>query len=478
MKELLQGQVGVRFGKLTDEQCAKIHDASCRILEQVGVEAGHPRAREILRDAGGKVDGERVRLSRDLIDWALVKSPPGFTLYGRSEEHSMLVEGTNVFYGNGSETPIMIDHRSGARRQGTLADVTEGVKLVDALPHIDFVMSFALPWDLDTDVVYLEQFKAMMANTTKPFAYVAPRLSDVAGMVAMMEAEAGGEDAHRARPRGLSYINVTHPLRHSQDDLEKLMFVAGKGIPLVYNPAVLRGASGPMTIPAALAVANAGELFGLVLAQLINEGTPVSLSGGTQDKLDMHSTLDVYSAPENRVAFAEMANWYDKAHWGLGGASDSKVVDEQAAAEAALSLTLESLAGSNLIHDIGYMESGLSNSLAQLVVCDEIIGWIKRFMQPLEVNDETLALDMIERVAPEGDYLLEDHTMNHLNDDWYPRVFDHRTFDKWTAAGGKTLSERAAVRVDELIQKHEIEPLADVLSERLDEIIQEFKASE
>ena len=478
MKELLQGQAGVRFRKLTDEQCAKIHDASCRILERVGVEAGHQRAREILGEAGGKLEGERVRLSRDLIDWALAQSPAGFTLYGRGEEHSMLVEGTNVFYGNGSETPMMIDHRSGARRQGTLADVTEGIKLIDALPHIDFVMSFALPWDLDTDVVYLEQFKAMMANTTKPFAYVAPRLKDVAGMVAMMEAEAGGEEAHRMRPRGLSYINVTHPLRHSQDDLEKLMFVAGKGIPLVYNPAVLRGASGPMTMAAALAVANAGELFGLVLAQLINEGTPVSLSGGTQDKLDMRSTIDVYSAPENRVAFAEMANWYDKAHWGLGGATDSKVVDEQAAAEAALSLTLESLAGSNLIHDVGYMESGMSNSLAQLVVCDETIGWIKRFMQPFEVNDETLALDMIERVAPEGDYLLEDHTMNHLNDDWYPRVFDHRSFDKWTAAGGKTLSERAAARVDELIQKHEVEPLADELSERLDEIIQEFKTSE
>ncbi|GAB4242733.1 MAG: trimethylamine methyltransferase MttB [Thermoleophilia bacterium] len=475
MKDILKGLEGIGFRKLTEEQRRLIHEASCRILETVGVETDHPEARERLAAAGARVDGTRVRLSRDLVEWALEVSPRGFTLYDRLGRPAMPVEGTNVFFGNGSETPNLIDHRTGDRRQGTLADVAEGMRVLDALPHIDFIMSLFLPWDVETDVVYLRQFKAMLEGSIKPMIYVAPRVADVRGMVAMLEIEAGGAEAHRARPRGVSYINVTHPLRHSEEDLDKLIFVAGKGIPLLYNPAVLRGASGPMTVPGALAVANAGELFGLVLAQLVHEGCPFCLSGGTQDKLDMKSTIDVYSAPENRVAFTEMARYYDKPHWGLGGASDSKVVDGQAAAEAATSLLVEALAGSNLIHDVGYMESGMSNSLAQIVICDEIIGWIKRFMQPIEVNEETLALDVVERVAPDGDYLLEDHTMMHLNEDWYPRLFDHRTYDKWAAAGGKTLAERAAARVDELLAKHEVEPLPEDKSAALEEAIAEFR---
>jgi trimethylamine--corrinoid protein Co-methyltransferase len=466
MKTVLQGQRGVRFHKLTPEQCALIHDASCRLLETVGVEAHHERAREILLGAGATVEGTRVRLPRHLVDRALAQAPKSFTLHSRDGEPVMPVGGTNVFFGNGSETPNILDHRTGERRHGTLADVAEAVRVLDALPNIDFVMSAFVPWDLDPQVAYVRQFEAMLRNTEKPFLFLSPSSVDVAAMVAMLEAVAGGAEELRARPRGLGYINVTHPFRHEWDDLEKLMFLAEKGVPYVHNPMALRGASGPITKAGSIAVGNAGELFGLVLAQTVNPGCPASVSGGTADKLDMRSMINVYSAPEDRVAYAEMARHYDLPHFGLGGASDSKLVDEQSAAEASLTMLVEALAGSNLIHDVGYMESGMSNSLAQIVICDEVIGWIRRFMDPIVVDEETLALDLIERVAPLGDYLGEEHTMAHYHEDWYPGLFDQSSHDKWVKGGSLSLGEKAARRVDHLLETHPVPDLpADVLEE-------------
>ena len=471
MKDILVGQRGVRFQKLTPDQCQTIHDASCRLLETVGIEAHHERAREILAAAGATVDGTRVRVPRAMVDRALEVTPKSFTLHTRDGEPVMPVGGTNVFFGNGSETPNVLDHRTGERRQGTLADVAEGVRLVDALPNIDFVMSLFVPWEVAPQVAYVEQFKLMIANSTKPFLFLSPSGEDIRSMVAMLEAVAGGEEALREKPRGLCYINVTHPFRHEFDDLDKLLFVAEKGVPFTYNPSTLRGASGPITQAGCMAVGNMGELFGLVLAQLVNEGCPATLSGGTADKLDMRSMIDVYSAPENRVAFTEMARFYDIPHFGLAGGSDSKLVDEQSAAEAALTMLTEALAGSNLIHDVGYMESGMSNSLAQIVICDEIIGWIRRFMDPIVVDEETLALDLIERVAHTGDYLAEDHTLAHYDEDWYPGLFDQSGYDKWVKAGSLRLGEKAARRVDELLASHEVPALPPEVVGQIDDII-------
>ncbi len=471
MKNILQGQRGVRFQKLTPEQCRAIHGASCRLLETVGVEAHHERAREILARAGASVDGTRVRVPRKLVDWALSVTPKMFTLHTRDGEPVMPVGGTNVFFGVGSGTLNILDDRTGERRPTTLADTTEGARVVDALPNIDFHMSLFTPLDLDQRMAYVHEFKAMLRNTTKPCIFLSHSAADIRAMVEMLEAVAGGAEELREKPRGLCYINVTHPFRHEFEDLEKLIFSAEKGVPYVHNPMAIRGASGPITKAGSMAIANAGELFGLVLAQLVNEGCPASMSGGTADKLDMRSMINVYSAPEDRVAYAEMARFYDIPHFGLGGASDSKLVDEQAAAEAALTMLVEALAGSNLIHDVGYMESGMSNSLAQIVICDEIIGWIRRFMDPIVVDEETLSLELIERVAPMGDYLGEDHTMAHFDEDWYPGLFDQSSHDKWVKAGSLRLGEKAARRVDDILAKHQVEDLPPAVLEQIDTII-------
>jgi len=269
---------------------------------------------------------------------------------------------------------------------------------------------------------------------------------------------------------------VAAPLRHDTESLRKLLFLAEKGIPATYTPVVLRGLSGPVTLAGALALANAGELAGLVVAQLKREGAPIILSGGTNDLADMRYLGDVYAAPENRVLFMEVGHRYGLPLFGLGGCSDSKLPDQQAAAEAALSLLTETLAGSHLIHDVGYLDSGLTYSLEQLVMCDEFINWIRRFMQGVPVDDEALALDLIDELGPDGNYLGQPHTVRHYKEDWYPALLDRQNYDGWLAAGGKSLRERANERVRQILAEHRPEPLPPDLVAALDRVIREAEA--
>jgi trimethylamine--corrinoid protein Co-methyltransferase len=317
--------------------------------------------------------------------------------------------------------------------------------------------------------------RAMLMNSTKPILFVTTEFEGCVDGIKMAEAVAGGEEELRRNPISALYINVTSPLRHNKEALQKLMFMAEKGLPTTYTPVVLRGMNGPVTIAGAIALANAGELAGLVIAQLKREGTPIILTGGVNDMTDMRTMTGIYAAPENRVMSAELAHYYGLPIFGLAGASDSKLPDEQAAAEAAFSLLLETLCGAQMVHDVGYLESGRLNSVEQIVICDELIGYVKRFMTGLAINEETLALDVIDAVGPHGDFLSTQHTLRHFKADWYPRLLDRTLFDNWIADGGKTLRERARERAQEILKSHTPEPLLKGVQERIDAIVNESR---
>lgn len=461
------------FRKLSDDQLRRIHAASLEILERTGARLYDDEAIALLKRAGASVtDGNRVRIPAYRVEWALNLAPKRITLCDRNGRRVMPLEGYNVFYGPGSDCPNVIDLATGAPRQGTLADVADGVRLCDALPNIDFIMSFCMAWDVDQRVMDRYQMRAMLVNSAKPSIFVTPGFEGMVDAVEMAAVVAGGEDALRRNPLTACYVNVTGPLRHNQESLQKLLYLSEKGLPFVYVPVVLRGLNGPVTLAGALALANAGEMVGVVLAQLKREGAPIIVSGGTNDMVDMRTMVGVYAAPENRVMFMEMAHFYNLPMFGLGGGSDSKLPDEQAAAEAALTLLAESLCGAHLIHDVGYLGSGMIASFEQVVICDELIGWIKRFMQEVEVNDETLALDLIDALGPDGQYLGEPHTRAHFREDFYPQLLDRQHPDNWKAAGGATLRARAVARAREILAGHQPEPLpADVLAQ-LDRIIE------
>jgi len=451
----------LRFARLTQDQAQKIHGASLEILERFGARLHFQDAVNLLQRGGADVrDGNMVRIPSRMVEKAFTTVPKRVVLYNRNGEPAIPLEGQRCFYGPGSDTMNLIDHRTGQRRKPLLTDVVEGTTLCDALPNIDFVMSMVLPADVEPASADVYQMEAMLAHTTKPIINVSYELKGLIAAVAMAEVVVGGKEALQKHPLLTCYINVVSGVNHNREALEKLLYLSGRGLPALYIPASTGGVTSPMTPAGAAALDNAGVLLGLVLSQLKREGTPYIMTGMQPSPMDMRTMVTPYTDPERGI-FQAMACLYGLPAFGWGGVSDSKAVDQQAAAEAALTLLGESLVGGNLIHDLGYLESGLTFSLAQLVICEEITGWVKAFLKGVEVSEETLALEVIGQTGPEGHYLNKEHTRRHCREIWYPHLFDHHDHKTWKDGGGKTLGERAAERVEQILTEHRPEPLPD-----------------
>lgn len=440
------------YSRITSRQCAALHGAALRILEHTGVRLELPRAVTLLREAGARVDASgRVRLPPDLVGWALEHTPNRFTLYDQTGAAAMTLDGDSTYYGPGSDCLNLLDHRTGVRRTPTMKDVAAGISLADALPQVDFVMSMVLPRDVDDRIADRHQMRAMLTGTRKPIVLVTYEASGCVDAVAMAQTVAGGREALAARPFLACYVNTATGLLHNADALEKVVYLAEQGIPILYIPGSQAGVTGPVTPAGAVAVFWAGVLTGLVLAQVVREGTPVLTKGWGGGGLDMRTMVYGYASPDQRATAIALSRYLDLPSFSLAGASDAKAVDQQAAAEAALSLAVESLAGPDLVHDLGYLESGLTYSFAQLAVCDEIVGWLRHLRGPYDTGDEALALDLVDETGPDGQYLEAAHTLRHFRDLYYPSLFERGTYEAWRGAGGTTLGERAAHRVDELL---------------------------
>ncbi len=214
-----------------------------------------------------------------------------------------------------------------------------------------------------------------------------------------------------------------------------------------------------MTVLGSLLVVHAGVLAGLVLSQLVREGAPFIAIGWAGESHDMRHLRDMFAQPDHRGIYASLLHWYGLPMWTLGGISEAKVPDQQAAAEAALTIMADAVAGGHMIHDIGFMESSFTGSLTQLALCDDVIGWVKSFLAPVEISNEELALDVIDEVGPSGTYLLHKHTRRHSRERWEPRIFDRASWGTWVKGGGKDATARAAEVVDEILAAPVASPL-------------------
>jgi trimethylamine--corrinoid protein Co-methyltransferase len=448
-----------RWDRLGPATAARLEEAALGILERTGVEIPVPEALDLLRSAGATIDGSRARIPERLVRWALDTAPKQVTLHDRDGRPALHLAGRNHFFGTGSDCLNVLDHRTGEHRRATYADLREGLTLADALPNIDFVMSMFLPADVDQTLADRYQAAELLARTRKPIVLVT---YDVAGMLdglEMAEIVAGGRAALEARPQLGVYINVTRGLLFNEDSVHKLLACAERGVPALWIPVTSGGTTGPVTLAGTIAINTAGILAGVVLAQLAREGAPVIVPAFGGDSLDLRTMVDPYAGPEPKGVAASLAHRWGLPMFSLGAGSDAKTVDEQSAAEAGMTMLADALAGGHLIHDCGYLESGLTGSLVQLVICDELAGWINALVRPVDVSDEALALDLVEAHGVDGSYLETDHTFTHYRERWYPTLIDRRGYEAWRAGGATTLAQRAAGRVEELLASHAPTPL-------------------
>jgi trimethylamine--corrinoid protein Co-methyltransferase len=233
------------------------------------------------------------------------------------------------------------------------------------------------------------------------------------------------------------------------------------------------GGTAPITMASGLVMSLAEILSALVVHQLQQPGAPFVFGAGLHH-MDMRAAQICYASPEfqlTKAAVAELGRWYGIPTWGYAGCSDAKVLDEQAAAEAMLSIVMAQLTGANLVHDVGYMESGLTGSFEMIVLSDELIGLSKHLLKGIEVSEETLMLDELDQIGPGGHFLNTDSTRERFKDFWYPGLLSREIRESWLEDGALPLGERLQARVKELIEDHQAPPLDPGAREQIGDIL-------
>ncbi|MCD6472482.1 trimethylamine methyltransferase family protein [Candidatus Aerophobetes bacterium] len=452
-----------QFEILSENQRERIYSAALEVLEHTGVKIQGEKALSLLKEAGASADGEIVYIPSYLVENALRSTPKKVLIYTRDGNLAMRLEGFNSYFGTGSDCPSILDSFTGERRKFTKRDVEQAAVICDTLPNIDFMMSMGLISDKPTVVTDIHQFQAMVFNTKKPIVFTSLTIPGAEDIIKMAGIIAGSEEELRRKPFIIHYIEPSSPLAVSKEAVDRLLLSADKGIPVVFTPGPMAGATSPATLAGTLVTALAESLSGIVLSQLKREGLPL-IVGGTSGIMDMRTAITPYGGPEFyllNAAMSELCRFIGVPMFGTAGCSDAKKFGEQAAIESSLSVITQVLSGANLIHDIGYLESGLTGSFDMLVLTDEIIAMAKRFMRGINTDDERLALQVIDKVGPGGNYLVEDHTLKYFKEYWEPKLIDRQNYKRWSDKGSKSLGERVNEKVKSILAEYKTEPLED-----------------
>lgn len=430
---------------LDAEGCQIIFAAALEVLEKTGVEVQDEGALDMMHSAGAKVEGTRVRLPSTLVDDALASAPKRTEVPSRGLREALVVADGPTYFGSGSDTPRIHGPSSRDRRLASLADVEEMAALQERLPNYDFVMSMALPAEVGERSVSVAQFAAMLRGTSKPIIMVTAE-GRVLPVLREMAAAAGDEASW------CLYAQPTSPLVHGKDSIERLVGCARMGVPIIYPTTVLPGATAPASRAGMMVVANAESLSALVIHQLARPGAPF-VYGVTQGSMDLRSGAVRYFSPEgmaNHFSSADMARFLGLPSFGNGGASDSQMLDEQWAAEASTSLMAAAMSRITLVHDVGYLASGMGSSYEACVFMDEIIGYVRDTLRGISLDAESLAVDEIMEVGPGGNFLPRRHTRLHRGDFIVPTLLRQQPYEAWQKAGSSSLLERAAEKAREL----------------------------
>jgi trimethylamine--corrinoid protein Co-methyltransferase len=305
----------------------------------------------------------------------------------------------------------------------------------------------------------------MIKNTNKPLIFIADRGEDIAKMYDIACLVAGGEKELQEKPFLLNYSEAISPLVYPENVIEKLIFCARKKIPICLPSGCNAGGGGPVTLAGALALGIAENLVGLVVHQLAGKGSPF-LFAPNVSVLDMQTAIISYGCPEWSLTQAALADMRDEIYglpiWAFAGASDSKVMDAQAGAEAMFSIMTAMQSRCNVIHDVGYLEFGSTSSLEMLVMADELVAMSRSFTDGIPINRETLALDVIDRVALGGEqaiFLADDHTMEHFREaHFHPRLLNRSQYDSWKEEGAADFYDRCNAEAKKVLSNHVVEP--------------------
>ncbi len=453
-----QVQQNLHWEMLTDDQCEAVLVRALELLERTGFEAKSDAACKIFADAGCRVEGGRVRIPSAKSEWALRVAPSRVTLCDREGNRAMVLETNHVHYGPGFACKQILDANAEAPRDFTIADVEKVGMLVDSLPGIDFAMSGGVPTDVPAKTAEVHAFKALLETTVKPIVQNVKCMNQAKAVYDLAVAAVGSEDKLRWDPCVVLHVAADESLLISGEALDIVAFAAEKGIPVVFSNELIAGHTAPSESAGVLIVALANSIAALVLSQSVAEGAPF-ITGGFFGSCDVDNQMVPYGAPEVSLlgaGYAGVLRYLRIPSFGFAAATDSKMSDAQLGLESAMSTLTAGLAGTNLIHGAGTVESGCAFSLMLLTLADELAAITRRIMRGVEMDEDRLARGVIDEVEPGGHYLGTLHTRYYFkSEQFWPTLMNRKRIDDWAAEGSLSLGDRTVNKTEDLLNSYQ-----------------------
>ena len=468
---------------ITEKNIELIHQATLNLLEKTGVRVESREAVEILAGAGARVveddPGFRVSFPPGLVDDCVRQAPGKITLFGRDPAHDITLKKGRSCFTLFGENVNVIDPHTLKHRPCTKGDLGRATRVADALDEIGIVEKCMGSHDKPAATQSLHNYEAMVTNTGKHVLHGFFTAGNTRKIVEMAAACSGGMDIFNDRPCVTAVVCPTSPLTLVQQCCEVIIEAARSNVGICCITMPLSGTTSPATLAGTLAVQNAELLSALTLTQLANQGTPF-IYGSCATIMDLKIGNPAMGAPENGMltaGTAGLAQYYDIPSWCGSGISGSKLPDAQAAYEFALNTTLSMLSGANILFCCGGIEYGLTFDYAKLIMDTEHINSLNLAKGGLDIDEEALALEVIQHVGPGGEFLTHPHTMAHMRSMSTGRLFDRLSRDSWeVAAQGMNATERAYVKARQILETHQPMPLPSGAAAAMKSIIEESEA--
>ncbi len=465
------------FSVLSKDDLEAVHWATLDILETTGVKIYSEKCLKILERAGCTVNYRQYSalIPPRIVEEALRKNKGSIRLCARNSKYDANLDDRHVYVttdGNGTET---FDLETGQRRPSAKDDIVKSAIISDALDAVHIYWPMVSSRDFPPQTQHLHDLAASLANTEKHVTFETTMHPQEAQLqIEMAAAIVGGRKNLRRRPLISSLHCTSAPLQMDGGSLEAALEFAEAGVPIMFMGMPQLGATGPVTLAGSMVVNNAEVLSCLAVTQLASPGSSVIYGAGIA-AFDMKALMRAGGGPEHALAGAasgELARYYGMPCIVGGFVSSAKRPGGQAGYEKITSGFPAAFSGCDMIAGIGLVNDCTTLAFEEIIIDAEIVKIVFRLAQGIEVNGDTLALNIIRKVGPGGNFLAEKHTLDYLRKEHFiPELTDRRSHQAWLKDGSKDIVERAKERVKTILEKHQPEPLEKDVHSEIQDII-------
>ncbi len=463
---------------LTDSEIEAIHDASLRVLENAGIKVMSETALEVLKKAGAKVKGEsnHVTIPRNMVEEALDMAPKIVNLCARNPKYDLELNKQKTHFCADGGPPFMLDINTGERRYATSEDIAQCATIADYLDHVHLIWPLGAGSDVPAPIRYIVDMYTSLKNCQKHFQGDATTGKEAQYQIEIAAAIVGGREILKERPIFSHVICTMSPLCYDKGMTDASIELARAGIPVAIYPMPTAGGSSPVTLAGSMVINNAEVLGGLVIQELAGPGAPVIYAADIST-MDYKTGSGIIS-PESdlmHLGLNQLAQYYNLPSEIEISCTQSKTLDAQAGFEKAVGLIAHLMAKPDIALGLGALEGARITSAEALVIDNEIIDYTLKFMEGLEVNEKTMAVEIIEKVGPGGSFLGQKHTVENFRERWMSRLSDLNNFETWEKQGSRSIGDLANEKAKEILANHKPEPLPEDVEKEISEILKRAK---